>query len=389
MIREGSRGFLGMGGEDAIVRVTTRESAETAGPGRPRTPRGGGDGDRNREGGGGGGDRGRQRGRRGGRQRGEREGGEGQRNDAPRSQDQPRDDNRGNRQEPRGDRGPRDNRGRGDQPRGEQRDQPRGDQRNEQRDQPRGDQRNEQRDQPRGDRDDRGNRSGPRSRGGRGGGRDGGGRDGGNRDGGNREQRRGREPRDPSTITAVDSADEIRVPGAPSDLPASIKSDPEDEVDLFGSTLRDLLVILGLSETSITARDPETPGDGVGLISQVFDVFGENDEISDELAVLIGRRGETLNALQYLLNVLVSKHTDGDLVFSVDIEGYRSRRERTLVDMAHEIAAEVRATGDVITLEPMPAAERRIIHLILESEEGITTESVGRGTDRQVEVMPD
>jgi len=179
------------------------------------------------------------------------------------------------------------------------------------------------------------------------------------------------------------------VPGTPSDLPAVIKSDPEDEVDLFGSTLRDLLVILGLSETSITARDPETPGDGVGLISQVFDVFGENDEVSDELAVLIGRRGETLNALQYLLNVLVSKHTEGDLVFSVDIEGYRSRRERTLVDMAHEIAAEVRATGDVITLEPMPAAERRIIHLTLEDEDGVTTESVGRANDRQVEVMPD
>jgi len=150
-----------------------------------------------------------------------------------------------------------------------------------------------------------------------------------------------------------------------------------------------LLVILGLSETSITARDPETPGDGVGLISQVFDVYGETDEISDELAVLIGRRGETLNALQYLLNVLVSKHSDGDLIFSVDVEGYRRRRERTLVDMAHEIAAEVRATGDVITLEPMPAAERRIIHLTLESEDGVTTESVGRGNDRQVEVLSD
>jgi len=381
-----------MGGEDAIVRVTTRESAETAGPGRPRPPRG--DGDRDR-----------QRTRRSGRQRGEREGGEGQRNGAPRSQDQPRNDNRGNRQDPRGDQAPRGNQGRGkqrneqrDEPRGEQRneqrDEPRGEQRNQQRDEPRGEQRNQQRDEPRGEQrnqqrnEQRDPRSGPRPRGGGDGGRSGD-RDSGGRDSGNRDERRGREPRNLSTINAVDPADEIRVPGVPSDLPAAIKSDPEDEVDLFGSTLRDLLVILGLSETSITARDPETAGDGVGLISQVFDVFGENDEVSDELAVLIGRRGETLNALQYLLNVLVSKHSDGDLIFSVDIEGYRSRRERTLVDMAHEIAAEVRATGDVITLEPMPAAERRIIHLTLESEEGVTTESVGRATDRQVEVMPD
>jgi len=172
-------------------------------------------------------------------------------------------------------------------------------------------------------------------------------------------------------------------------MPEAINPEPEDDVDLFGSTLRDLLVHLGLGETSITAREPETPGDGVGLITQVFDVYGDNDEASDELAVLIGRRGETLNSLQYLLNVLVSRQGTSKEVFGVDIEGYRRRREDTLVDMAQEIAAEVRATGDVITLEPMPAAERRIIHLALQEEDGVNTESVGRGEDRQVEVLPD
>jgi hypothetical protein len=395
VIREGSRGFLGMGGEDAIVRVTTRESAETSGPGRPRNPRSGGDRDRDRGEGGESGNR--RRGRRGGRSRGGRDGSE-QQNDAPRSEDQPRPDH--NQSEDRPQRGPRNDRPqRGPQGNSGQR-APQGnsDQRAPQGNSGQRDQRQDrdsaaQRDEPRSqteepqaersDRENRDDRRGGRARSGRGGDRSGGRSDGGRSGGG-----RGREPRDPSTIHAVDPEEEIQVPGAPSDLPAAIKSDPEDEVDLFGSTLRDLLVILGLSDTSITARDPETPGDGVGLISQVFDVFGENDEVSDELAVLIGRRGETLNALQYLLNVLVSKHTDGELVFSVDIEGYRSRRERTLVDMAHEIAAEVRSTGDVITLEPMPAAERRIIHLSLESEEGVTTESVGRGNDRQVEVMP-
>jgi len=340
-----------MGGEDAIVRVTTRESSETAGSGRSRTPRAGGGGDRDRDDRGE--PRGRRRGRRGGQQRRDRED-SASRNDPPRPQDQP--------QAARDDRGPRSDRddsAQREEPRGERDDPP----------------------QERGERDDRG---GERSRGGRGRGRDGGRGDGGR---GVRPDRR--EPRDPSTIRAIAPEDEIRVPGTPPNLPAAVKDNPQDEIDLFGSTLRDLLVILGLSETSITARDPETPGDGVGLISQVFDVYGETDEISDELAVLIGRRGETLNALQYLLNVLVSKHSDGDLIFSVDVEGYRRRRERTLVDMAHEIAAEVRATGDVITLEPMPAAERRIIHLTLESEDGVTTESVGRGNDRQVEVLSD
>ena len=201
--------------------------------------------------------------------------------------------------------------------------------------------------------------------------------------------RSGGGPRDHSPIRPADPEDEIAVPGAPGNPPTEIKSDPEDAIDLFGSTLRDLLLLLGLRETSISARDPETPGDGVGLIAQVFDVYGDTDEASDELAVLIGRRGETLNALQYLLNVLVSHHSDEESIFSIDIEGYRSRRERTLVDMALDIAAEVRETGDVITLEPMPAAERRIIHLTLDAEDGVTTESVGRGDDRQVEVMPE
>jgi len=182
--------------------------------------------------------------------------------------------------------------------------------------------------------------------------------------------------------------EEILVPGRPPNFAEIMNPEAEDELDLFGSTLRDLLVHLGLSDTSITARDPETAGDGVGLLSQIFDVYGDDDDASDELAVLIGRRGETLNSLQYLLNVLVSRQGSSKQVFGVDIEGYRRHREETLVDMAQEIAAEVRATGDVITLEPMPAAERRIIHLALQEEDGINTESVGRGEDRQVEVLP-
>jgi spoIIIJ-associated protein len=152
--------------------------------------------------------------------------------------------------------------------------------------------------------------------------------------------------------------------------------------------LRDILNLLGLPETDISARDPETPGDGTGLMSQVFDVHGLDADTSDELGLLIGRRGETLQSLQYLLNVVVSSRYGGDHVFAVDIEEYRRRREQSLVELARRIASEVRATGDVITLEPMPAAERRIIHLALQDEEGVATESVGEGPNRQVEIMP-
>ena len=179
------------------------------------------------------------------------------------------------------------------------------------------------------------------------------------------------------------------VPGTPDELPAAPTTEAEDELDFSGRALRDLLTLLGLTNTEITARDPGTAGDGVGLISQVFDIYGADDEASDELGLLIGRKGETLTALQYLLNVMVSSRYEGQHVFAVDIEGYRRRREQSLVELAHRIANEVRSTGDVITLEPMPPAERRIVHLELEAEEGVTTESVGVGDRRQVEIMPD
>lgn len=178
------------------------------------------------------------------------------------------------------------------------------------------------------------------------------------------------------------------IPGAPADGPLAPIGDAEDEIDLAGRTLRDLLTLLGLTETDIAARDPETPGDGAGLMSQVFDVTGLDEATSDELGLLIGRRGETLQAVQYLLNVIVSSRYEGDQIFAVDIERYRRRREQALIDLARRVASEVRATGDVITLEPMPPAERRIIHLTLQDEEGVSTASVGDGANRQVEVMP-
>ncbi len=241
-------------------------------------------------------------------------------------------------------------------------------------------------------RESRGSASAPRG-GGRGrpssGGRnDRGGRGGGGGRGG-RDFREPREPREPRPQGFTVPADEeVLVPDAPEVLPVAPNTTAEDDLDLAGGTLRDILNLLGLQGTEISARDPETPGDGLGLIAQVFDVYGEDDQAADELGLLIGRRGETLYHLQYLMNTIVGQRRENAPVFGLDIEGYRRRREQMLVDMAREIAEEVRNSGDVITLEPMPAHERRIIHLTLETEEGVRTESVGSGENRQVEILP-
>jgi len=189
--------------------------------------------------------------------------------------------------------------------------------------------------------------------------------------------------------TPVDGDDLQLVPGAPLDLPLAPPADAEDQLDYAGRTLRDILNLLGLTETEIAAREPETAGDGKGLVTQVLDVYGNDEDARDDLGLLIGRRGDTLSSMQYLMNVLISTKYGSDYVIGLDIEQYRKRREQSLIEMARRIAAEVRESGDVITLEPMPAAERRIIHITLEEEPGVRTESVGSGPDRQVEVLPE
>ena len=355
MIREGSRGFFGIGGEDAIVRVTTHGDAVSGVAAGAPARRGGGGGGGRRDGGGGddGAREGRPRRRRRGRRRGGRGGDEGRSGGEARGGDgNTREDQLREGRERAREEGGADDGGRAERPA------------------PRGDDRGRQRG---GGRD-----GGGRGRNGGGRRRDGGGR---GRDGGGRGDRR--EPRGPAVEVPTS------VPGAPEDPPLQPSADAEDEVDFAGRSLRDLLTLLGLEDTEIEAREPETPGDGEGRVTQIFDISGTTEDASDDLGLLIGRGGETLGSLQYLLNVMVGRnYDDQEMVFGVDVEGYRRRREDSLVEMAHRVADEVRETGDVITLEPMPAAERRIIHLALSEEPGVATESVGRGSDRQVEVMP-
>ena len=104
------------------------------------------------------------------------------------------------------------------------------------------------------------------------------------------------------------------------------------------------------------------------------------------LSLLIGRRGETLSALQLLVNLIVAKQTDHHERIIVDAEGYRLRREDNLRSMAMRVAAQVRRSGHPITLEAMPPNERRIVHMTLAETDDIGTESTGEGDQRRVVV---
>ncbi len=156
--------------------------------------------------------------------------------------------------------------------------------------------------------------------------------------------------------------------------------EPEGEVVEFAlDTLEQLLELMVL-DADVTVRAPETPGDGVGLVKAVLDVTGE------DMGVLIGRRGGTMATLQYIVNLTVSRRFKGQAPFSVDVEGYRRRREQTLEDMAFRMADRVRESGRPVTLEAMPAYERRIVHLTLSKDPTVGTASVGEGDSRKVRI---
>lgn len=112
------------------------------------------------------------------------------------------------------------------------------------------------------------------------------------------------------------------------------------------------------------------------------------DVRGDDLSILIGRRSETLSAFQYVASLIVGKETGEFVQLSVDVEGYRSRREKQLIQMAKRMAEQVAKNGKRQTLEPMPSEERRIIHIALRDHPDVTTESTGEDPYRKVMILP-
>ena len=107
-----------------------------------------------------------------------------------------------------------------------------------------------------------------------------------------------------------------------------------------------------------------------------------------DLGALIGRRGETLNSLQYLLRLMINQRIHAWRNIVVDVENYRLRRAEHLTQLALRSAEQVTTTGRALSLEPMPASERRVIHIALREHPTVFTESSGEGERRKIQIVP-
>lgn len=167
----------------------------------------------------------------------------------------------------------------------------------------------------------------------------------------------------------------------PEEADESQGSSPDREVVKTSiEVIKKLIAIMGLS-ASVT---PETvsPSESSEEKTIFFDIRGE------DLGILIGRRGQTLSCLQYLVRLILTHRLGQQVSINIDIEGYKKRRYESLRELALRLAEQVKSRRIPFTLEPMPPDERRVIHLALASQPHIATKSVGEGDERKVVILP-
>jgi spoIIIJ-associated protein len=169
-----------------------------------------------------------------------------------------------------------------------------------------------------------------------------------------------------------------RIPAAPA-VSEDLQPENDPLLDHTEAVISRMLHLLNL-EAQVSAHYGATERDGRRNIH--VDIRGK------DLSVLIGRRSETLSAFQYIASLIVGKETQQFVQLVVDVEGYRDRREKQLIQMAKRMADQVAKSGRRQTLEPMPSSERRIIHIALRDHPDVKTESTGEEPYRKVVIMP-
>ena len=158
---------------------------------------------------------------------------------------------------------------------------------------------------------------------------------------------------------------------------------PESGIaEVAKGVLERLLTLMGVTGSIEPQVQPFVAGGEETVASVAFDIKG------DDLGILIGRRGQTLSCLQYIVKLIVGHQTKAWAPMVIDVEGYKQRRYRVLQTFTRHIAEQVKAKKTSFTLDPMPAHERRIIHLALADHPDVNTESIGQGEARRVVILP-
>lgn len=160
----------------------------------------------------------------------------------------------------------------------------------------------------------------------------------------------------------------------------SLEPNPEKKADIASKAnevLETLLAMMEVTASVVPQASPPVEGEE-GDVPIAFDIEG------DDLGILIGRRGQTLVCLQYLVRLMVAHQMKAWMPIVIDVEGYKQRRYEAVQALAWRMAEQVKTKGVPFKLEPMPANERRIVHLSLADHPDVTTQSTGAYEARRV-----
>ena len=174
-------------------------------------------------------------------------------------------------------------------------------------------------------------------------------------------------------------AEKKPTPAAPAPAKNVERPDHDQLLDTAEEVVSKLIYHLGM-KAQVSANYDESNSDDRHSIQ--VDVRGE------DLSALIGRHAETLAAFQHIASLIVGKQSQQWVQLTVDVEGYRSRREKQIRQLANRMADQVTKTGRKVTMEPMSANERRVVHIELRGHPAVTTESTGEDPHRQVVILP-
>ena len=176
------------------------------------------------------------------------------------------------------------------------------------------------------------------------------------------------------------------------------------EIEILDKGSRGLFGLIGAKMAKVRLTKKVNPVDlAVNFLKDVFDKMNLDAEIiveekeegnyvfniqGDDMGILIGKRGQTLDSFQYLANIVANKNKINHIHITLDTENYRERRKETLETLAKNLAKKVKLTKKSVVLEPMNPYERRIIHFALQNDKSIKTHSEGEDPYRKVIISP-